>query len=106
MSSGLSNKFELTEAAKKRNIPLLMVDNDQAATTRRTTREHIVLLAGATICLCLVIVVAGTLLLLATDEINVDELGKVTEFGVGGGLVGLASVLVAGLVKLIEVGGN
>ncbi len=66
---------------------------DERADTLWTPRQVMVLMVIVTACLCLVVVVCGTMYLLATDVVKVEDIGAATSVGVGSGLVGLAAVV-------------
>lgn len=51
------------------------------------------LLATTTGCLCLVIVVVGTMLGVNNGAISADVLGSAKAVGVGGGVIGLSSIV-------------
>lgn len=52
------------------------------------------LIAVATGCLCLPIIVLGVLMLISQGALSAELLGTTKGVGVGGGLLGLASIIV------------
>ena len=63
------------------------------------------LIAVSTGCLCLPIIVLGVLMLISEGALSADQLGTVKGVGVGGGLLGLASI-VALVIKMGVSGGT